>query len=82
MVIDATMRGVEQYIDSIVIATPNIVRIFFDSSKKTQLQIQNEKVCTGGSFGKYTKCFFDNLRFYTSKISNSRGVNTNQQCYF
>lgn len=44
MVIDATMRGVlEQYIDSIVIATPNIVRIFFDSSKKTQLQIQNEK---------------------------------------
>ena len=42
--IDATMRGVlEQYIDSIVIAIPNIVRVFFDASKKAQLQIQNEK---------------------------------------
>jgi hypothetical protein len=44
MVIDATMRGVlEQYIDSIVIAIPNIVRVFFDPSRKAQLQIQNEK---------------------------------------
>jgi hypothetical protein len=44
MVIDSTMRGnLEQYIDSIVIATSNIVRIFFDPSKKAQLQIQNEK---------------------------------------
>jgi hypothetical protein len=44
MAIDATMRGLlEQYIDSIVIAIPNIVRVFFDPSKKAQLQIQNEK---------------------------------------
>lgn len=44
MAIDATMRGVlEQYIDSIVIAIPNIERAFFDSSKKAQLQIQNEQ---------------------------------------
>jgi hypothetical protein len=44
MVIDATMRGVlEQYIDSIVIAIPNIVRVFFDASKNAKLQIQNEK---------------------------------------
>jgi hypothetical protein len=43
MVIDATMRGVlEQYIDSIVIAIPNIIRVFFDPSKKARLQIQNE----------------------------------------
>jgi hypothetical protein len=44
MAIDATMRGLlEQYIDSIVIAIPNIVRVFFDPSKKAQLQIQDEK---------------------------------------
>ena len=44
MAIDLTMRGLlEQYIDSIVIAIPNIVRVFFDPSKKVQLQIQNEK---------------------------------------
>ena len=37
------MRGVlEQYIDSIVIAIPNIIRVFFDPSKKARLQIQNE----------------------------------------
>ena len=43
MGIDATMRGVlEQYIDSIVIAIPNIVKVFFDPSNKT-LQIQDEK---------------------------------------
>ena len=43
MAIDATMRGVlEQYIDSIVIAIPNIIRVFFDPSKKARLQIQNE----------------------------------------
>jgi hypothetical protein len=43
MAIDLTMRGLlEQYIDSIVIAIPNIVRVFFDPSKKVQLQIQNE----------------------------------------
>jgi hypothetical protein len=35
MAIDATMRGVlEQYIDSIVIAIPNIVKVFFDPSNK------------------------------------------------
>ena len=44
MTIDATMRGLlEQYIDSIVIAIPNIVQAFFDPSKKAQMQIQNEK---------------------------------------
>jgi hypothetical protein len=43
MAIDAIMRGLlEQYIDSIVIAIPNIVKVFFDPSKKAQLQIQNE----------------------------------------
>ena len=43
MGIDATMRGVlEQYIDSIVIAIPNIVKVFFDPSNKA-LQIQDEK---------------------------------------
>ena len=42
MGIDATMRGVlEQYIDSIVIAIPNIVKVFFDPSNKA-LQIQDE----------------------------------------
>ena len=42
MRIDATMRGVlEQYIDSIVIAIPNIVKVFFDPSNKA-LQIQDE----------------------------------------
>jgi uncharacterized protein len=42
MAIDATMRGLlEQYIDSIVIAIPNIVKVFFDPSNKA-LQIQNE----------------------------------------
>jgi len=42
MAIDATMRGVlEQYIDSIVIAIPNIVKVFFDPSNKA-LQIQDE----------------------------------------
>ena len=44
MAIDATMRGLlEQYIDSIVIAIPNIEQTFFDPPKKAQLQIQNEK---------------------------------------
>jgi hypothetical protein len=43
MVIDAPMRGVlEQYIDSIVIAIPNIVEVFLGSSSKSQLQIQNK----------------------------------------
>jgi hypothetical protein len=43
MSIDAIMRGLlEQYIDSIVIAIPNIVKVFFDPSKKANLQIQNE----------------------------------------
>ena len=43
MGIDATMRGVlEQYNDSIVIAIPNIVKLFFDPSNKA-LQIQDEK---------------------------------------
>src|SRR5919199_6178463 len=43
MAIDAIMRGLlEQYIDSIVIAIPNIVKVFFDPSKKARLQIQNE----------------------------------------
>jgi hypothetical protein len=43
MVKGAAMRGVlEQYIDSIVIAIPNIVQVFFDYSNKSQLQIQNE----------------------------------------
>ena|SRR5919199_6078414 len=43
MVIDAAMRGIlEQYIDSIVIAIPNIVQVFFDHSHKAQLHIQNE----------------------------------------
>jgi hypothetical protein len=42
MAIDATMRGVlEQYIDSIVIAIPNIVRVFFDPSNKA-LQIHDK----------------------------------------
>ena len=42
MAIDATMRGVlEQYIDSIVIAIPNIVKVFFDPSNKA-LQIRDE----------------------------------------
>src|ERR671933_486925 len=42
MGIDATMRGVlEQYNDSIVIAIPNIVKVFFDPSNKA-LQIQDE----------------------------------------
>lgn len=42
MAIDATMRGVlEQYIDSIVIAIPNIVKVFFDPSNKA-LQIGDE----------------------------------------
>src|ERR687886_1738080 len=42
MAIDATMRGLlEQYIDSIVIAIPNIVKVFFGHSNKT-LQVQNE----------------------------------------
>jgi hypothetical protein len=42
MAIDATMRGVlEQYIDSIVIAIPNIVKVFFDPSNKA-LQIHDE----------------------------------------
>jgi hypothetical protein len=41
MAIDATMRGLlEQYIDSIVIAIPNIVKVFFDPSNKV-LQIQD-----------------------------------------
>jgi hypothetical protein len=43
MGIDATMRGVlEQYNDSIVIAIPNIVKLFFDPSNKA-LQIQDEE---------------------------------------
>jgi urate oxidase len=43
MAIDITMRGIlEQYIDSIVIAIPNIVQVFFNRSNKAQLQIQNE----------------------------------------
>jgi hypothetical protein len=43
MGIDATMRGVlEQYIDSIVIAIPDIVKVFFDPSNKA-LQIKDEK---------------------------------------
>src|SRR5919202_6031894 len=43
MAIDAIMRGLlEQYIDSIVIAIPNIVKVFFDPSKKALLQIQND----------------------------------------
>ena len=43
MGIDATMRGLlEQYIDSIVIAIPDIVKLFFDPSNKA-LQIQDEK---------------------------------------
>ena len=43
MAIDAIMRGIlEQYIDSIAIAIPNIVKVFFDPSKKAHLQIQNE----------------------------------------
>ncbi len=42
MAIDATMRGLlEQYIDSIVIAIPNIVKVFFDPSNKA-LQIHDE----------------------------------------
>ena len=42
MGIDATMRSVlEQYIDSIVIAIPNIVKVFFDPSNKA-LQIRDE----------------------------------------
>ena len=42
MAIDATMRGLlEQYIDSVVIAIPNIVKVFFDPSNKA-LQIQHE----------------------------------------
>src|ERR1041385_5340929 len=42
MTIDATMRGLlEQYIDSIVIAIPNIVKVFSDPSNKA-LQIQNK----------------------------------------
>ncbi len=42
MAIDATMRGLlEQYIDSMVIAIPNIVKVFFDPSNKA-LQIQDE----------------------------------------
>jgi hypothetical protein len=41
MTIDATMGGLlEQYIDSIVIAIPNIVKVFFDPSNKV-LQIQD-----------------------------------------
>ena len=44
MAIDVIMRGLlEQYIDSMVIAIPDIVKVFFDPSKKAQLQIQNEK---------------------------------------
>jgi hypothetical protein len=43
MVIDAALRGVlEQYIDSIVIAIPNIVQVFLGSPNKSQLQIQNK----------------------------------------
>jgi hypothetical protein len=43
MSIDAIMRGLlEQHIDYIVIAIPNIVKVFFDPSKKAHLQIQNE----------------------------------------
>ena len=37
------MRGVlEQYIDSIVIAIPNIIQVLLGSSDKSQLQIQNK----------------------------------------
>ena len=44
MAIDATMRGVlEQYIDSIVIAIPNIIKVFFDPSNKVlQIQYKND----------------------------------------
>ena len=42
MAMDATMRGLlEQYIDSVVIAIPNIVKVFFDPSNKA-LQIHDE----------------------------------------
>ena len=66
MAIDAIMRGLlEQYIDSIVIAIPNIVKVFFDPSKKARLQIQNDNdFALGVGLRKYTKCIFNNLRFY------------------
>jgi hypothetical protein len=47
MAIDATMRGVlEQYIDSIVIAIPNIIKVFFDPSNKAlQIHDNNDFAC-------------------------------------
>jgi hypothetical protein len=43
MVIDAALRGVlEQYIDPMVIAIPNIVQVFLGSPNKSPLQIQNK----------------------------------------
>src|ERR687883_423408 len=43
MAIDVIMRGLlEQYIDSIVIAIPDIVKLFFDPSNKA-LRIQDEE---------------------------------------
>ena len=58
MTIDATMGGLlEQYIDSIVIAIPNIVKVFFDPSNKV-LQIQDgNDFAFGVALGNIQKAF-------------------------
>jgi hypothetical protein len=72
MGIDATMRGVlEQYIDSIVIAIPNIVKVFFDPSNKA-LQIQDENdFAFGVALGNIQNAFLTSFISLQARYPNS-----------
>jgi hypothetical protein len=73
--IDATMRGpLEQYVDSIVIAIPNIVKVFFDPSNKA-LQIQDEKdFAFGVALGNIQNAFLTTFVSVQARYPNSEEI--------
>jgi hypothetical protein len=76
MVIDATMRGLlEQYIDSIVIAIPNIEQTFFDPPKKAHLQIQDEKdFALGVALGNIQNAFLTSFVSIQARYPNPEEI--------
>ncbi|MFL6391995.1 MAG: hypothetical protein ACJ71E_08105, partial [Nitrososphaeraceae archaeon] len=75
MAIDATMRGLlEQYIDSIVIAIPNIEQTFFGPPKKAQLQIQNKDFALGVALGNIQNAFLTSFVSIQARYPNPEEI--------
>ena len=75
MAIDATMRGLlEQYIDSIVIAIPDIVKVFFDPSNKA-LQIQDKNdFALGAALGNIQNAFLTTFVSIQARYPNPEEI--------